>query len=176
MPKRRVKRHSVTQPLDKPYRYIPLTRNQIAVVDASDFEWLDQWNWCAAWSDFTKSFYAQRYRGVSMAREILGCEKGEDAEHWNGNTLDNRRQNLRKATRQQNCQNRKMRSDSKCGFKGIRWHKADSNWQVRIQHQGKRLHGGSFHTAEEAARAYDTIAQRLYGQFARLNFPQAASQ
>ena len=73
MPKLRVKRHAVTQPLDQSYRLIPLTQGQNAIVDVEDFEWLDQWNWCAQWTG--RHFYAVRHDGIelrSMAECCLG--------------------------------------------------------------------------------------------------------
>ncbi len=58
MPKRRMKRHAVTQPLDPSYRLIPLTQHQNAIVDTADFDWLSQWNWHANLCD--KGFYVRR--------------------------------------------------------------------------------------------------------------------
>lgn len=61
MPRKRiaVERPAVAQPISKPYRFIPLTQNKIALVDAEDFEWLSQWNWYAA-AHQSGSFYARR--------------------------------------------------------------------------------------------------------------------
>jgi hypothetical protein len=72
MPHKRsaVKRHAVTQPLDTSYRYIPLTRNLNAIVDADDFDWLSKWNWHAVWNPCTKSFYATRTNVVNNG--VLG--------------------------------------------------------------------------------------------------------
>lgn len=60
MPKRRMKRHAVTQPLDTDYRFIALTQNKNAIVDASDFESLNEFNWCAQWHQDSHKFYAVR--------------------------------------------------------------------------------------------------------------------
>src|SRR6266705_3647435 len=89
-----VKRLPVAQPLDKPYRFIPLTQGQIAIVDAADFDWLNQWNWCAH-NHPNGGFYAVRVdysHGrkdfLYMHKVILNCECLGD--HKNGNKLDNR--------------------------------------------------------------------------------------
>src|SRR6266403_1594641 len=126
MPKRRVKRHSVSQPLDKSYRLIPLTRNQNALVDTDDFNWLNQWNWCALLSKHTKTFYAVRTENEKMLymhRVVLGCTAAEDSDHRNHDTLDNRRQNLRRCTPTQNKQNAKPRRNGSSGFRGVYWNK-----------------------------------------------------
>src|SRR5258706_13665947 len=60
MPKPRVVRHEVTQPLNESYRLIPLTQNQNAIVDVEDFEWLSQWYWMAMFSPEADTFYVIR--------------------------------------------------------------------------------------------------------------------
>ena len=114
MPKRRVRRHEVVQPQDQSIRLIPLTQGQNAVVDAADYEWLNQWNWHAHWFESSKTFYAGRNISasegrpmgvVTMHRELLQDGSNLDTDHRNGNGLDNRRSNLRICTRSQNCQN-----------------------------------------------------------------------
>jgi hypothetical protein len=95
------KRHEVIQPLDTSYRLIPLTQNQTAIVDVSDYEYLNQWNWHAQYSKAVKGFYAVRWMEgggtLQMSRAILGLQYGNptEADHRSGNTLDNRRDNLR---------------------------------------------------------------------------------
>jgi hypothetical protein len=176
MPKYRMKRHAVVQPLDPSYRIIPLTRGQNTLVDTADYEWLNQWNWCALWNKYTQSFYAARGKSVNghtkafqMAREILHCNPNENADHRNHDTLDNRRKNLRKATSLQNNNNQKIRSDNTSGYKGVSWNRSMKMWVARIQHKGKRIFLGYFASAKKAALAYDNAAKKFHGEFAVLN-------
>ncbi len=84
--------------------------------------------------------------------------------------LNNRRSNLRSATTQQNARNRKVRSDNKSGYKGVSKRRTTFAATISID-KGKRLHLGTFRSAEDAARAYDSAAQKYFGEFARVNFP-----
>lgn len=176
MPKARyrVKRNPVTQPSDTSYRYIPLTRNQIAIVDTEDFEELNEFNWHAHWSDDAKTFYAVRTplvweecprEEISMHREIIGCLDGEEADHIDGDGLNNRRQNLRKCTHAQNTKNKQIRSGKQ--FIGIQ--KRGRKWMFEVMHDGKRTTGFGFITPEDAARARDAVAIKVHGEFASLN-------
>src|ERR1700676_2806367 len=152
MTKHRMKRHAVIQPQDQSYRLIPLTQGQNAIVDTADFDWLSQWNWCAHWNPDTRSFYANRNNGetsVWMAREILDCVSIEEADHRNHDTLDNRRENLRKATRSQNQSNARTRSTSKSGYRGVSWNKNMRKWESRITVNRKTSYLGSFTSAQD---------------------------
>jgi|HubBroStandDraft_6_1064221.scaffolds.fasta_scaffold00134_37 hypothetical protein len=171
MPKRRMKRHSVTQPLNKSYRLIPLTKGQNAIVDARKFEHLSQWNWYASWNRDTKSFYARRtneeHRHVWMHHVVLGISSKKRGDHKNHNTLDNRIDNLRKCTNSQNHQNQRKRENKK--YKGTTWHKVVKRWAATICSKRRRKHLGYFISEEAAARAYDAAASKLFGKFACLN-------
>jgi|SRR6266850_2799308 len=166
--KHRMKRHAVVQPLDTSYRVIPLTKGQNAIVDAEDFEHINQWNWCAQWCEETQSFYAQRGGGVRIHQVILGCKWGD---HKNHDTLDNRRENLRKCTRSQNCRNARIRRDNTSGFKGVGWHERIKKWEARIVVNKKQKYLGVFASKEDAARAYDIAAEVYHREFALKNFP-----
>jgi hypothetical protein len=168
MPKFRVKRHAVTQPLDTSYKIIPLTKGQNTLVDTADYDMLNQWNWCAQWCEETQSFYAQKGGGVRIHQLILGCKWGD---HKNHDTLDNRRENLRKCTRSQNARNARIRVDNKSGFKGVSWTERLNKWQVRIVVNRKSKYLGLFTSKEDAARAYDRAAEIYHGEFALKNFP-----
>lgn len=174
MPKLRVKRHAVTQPLDPSYRLIALTQGQNTMVDTADYEWLDQFNWHASWDTRLHAFYAKRWdwdsgKAISMAREILQCEPGEEADHRNRNTLDNRRENLRKATRSQNTTNRKTQSNNTSGFKGVSWNKRDGKWVAYITHERIRLSLGYFSSKKEAIQSRNEAAKKLHGRFSVIN-------
>lgn len=179
MPRKRypVKRHSVAQPSDTSYRLIPLTQGQNAIVDASDYEWLNQWNWFAWWSPETESFYARRSLRVNgrltmihMARELLDCEIGEFPDHISHETLDNRRANIRKGTNSQNMCNRRQRPDNTSGYRGVTFYKDRKQWVSRISVNKRRIHLGYFLTPEDAAHSYDEAAKKYHGEFAVLNF------
>jgi len=175
MSKYRVARHDVVQPRHASYRLIPLTQNQNAIVDLEDFRWLSQWNWHAYWSERTKSFNAIRndrstgkHTTIKMHRAIMGFPDSE-VDHKNLNTLDNRKENLRQASTQQNTWNRRVRSDNALGLKGVYAHTVNpGKWVARAQ--GNYL--GCFTSPEGAARAYDAYALKVYGEFARINFPK----
>jgi len=177
MPKRRVKRHAVTQPLDPSYKIIALTQGQNTKVTAADFPYLDQWNWFAHWNGCTHSFYAMRHiigskRITEMAKEILKCTPKKLPDHKNHDTLDNRRENLRKATHSQNGSNRKkINSNNTSGYTGIRFRKKEKKWEARISHKGIYFHLGLFTSDKKAAHAHDEAAKKLHGEFAHLNFP-----
>jgi hypothetical protein len=166
--KKRMKRHAVVQPLDQSYKIIALTQGQNALVSTEDYDFLMQWNWHAHWRTSTKSFYACRVVGrgqIGMHAAVLRCGQKE-ADHRNHDTLDNRRENLRKSTVSQNAINRQWKSIR--GYKGVGRFK--KKWGARIQVNGTRKFLGLFSSAEEAARAYDSAAKELHGEFANLNF------
>lgn len=92
-------------------------------------------------------------------------------DHRNHDTLDNTWINLRLAAHPQNGMNKKAKRTSASGYKGVHFHhherwKYTKPWIAQINHK----HIGRFATAEEAARAYDAEAVKLFGEFAYLNF------
>jgi AP2 domain len=171
--KQRVTRHDVTQPQDQSYRLIPLTQGQNAIVDAADFDWLSQWNWCAAWRPVQRKFYATAWQAgemIKMHRLILRCREGEMGDHKNGNPLDNQRTNLRKCTNAQNARNKI--ANNKHGYKGISLMGGGRKnpWLAHLTCNYEHIYVGYFGTKEEAARAYDAAAVLHFGEFAKLNF------
>ena len=83
-------------------------------------------------------------------------------------TLDNRKENLRLATQNQNQHNRKKSSNNTSGFKGVsrnaKCHKHP--WRASIMINKKQINLGVFSTAEEASEAYRKAANELHGEFA----------
>jgi hypothetical protein len=88
-------------------------------------------------------------------------------DHINGIRNDNRWFNLREATPAQNSQNMRARDNSRSGFKGVTWKASERRWRARITWNGQQHFLGYFDTAEAAAAAYSTAADRLFGDFAK---------
>jgi hypothetical protein len=94
-------------------------------------------------------------------------------DHINGDGLDNRRINLREATKSQNGANRrKSVPGSASRFKGVSRHADGRQWRAQIGVNGEKVYLGLHPTEEAAARAYDDKARAVFGEFAALNFPR----
>jgi hypothetical protein len=99
----------------------------------------------------------------------MDAKPGEIVDHINGNTMDNRRCNLRFATRSQNSGN-KRKVVAKSGFKGVyKKQKVKPRWGAAIRKDGQQHFLGYYDTPEEAAMAYDKMAVDLFGEYACTN-------
>lgn len=147
---------------------IEITGGREILVDKIDYDAVSQykWHYCAGYARRQVRVGPYKQRGVLMHREIMNAPSGTEVDHINGDGLDNRRENLRLATRSQNCANKEVYS-SKSGYRGV--HKSWNRWSSAIKHNGNRYDLGRFDTPEDAARAYNEAAKKYHGEFARLN-------
>ena len=90
----------------------------------------------------------------------------EHIDHINGIRDDNRSENLREATNQQNQFNRKSEKDSSSQYKGVSWYKLSKKWRAYYQHKGKLYYLGLYETEEEAAEAYRKATEHLHKEYA----------
>ena len=146
---------------------IRLANNKgMVIVDASDYEWLSEFRWylngpyaCAAIGGKT----------VRMHRLIMGVEGNALVDHKNRHGLDNRRANLRIATRSQNGGNQVSHKGSRSKYKGVYFDRTRGKWRAMIIVNGKNKHLGYFPDEDSAAERYNEEAPRVFGEFARLN-------
>lgn len=90
-----------------------------------------------------------------------------DVDHINGNPSDNRIENLRLATHQQNMCNRKKRRDNTSGYPGVYFNKAANKWRACIRVEGRRIHLGYFKTAQEEHDKYVEASKNYHSQYTR---------
>lgn len=93
------------------------------------------------------------------------CSSSDIVDHWDHDTLNNRRDNLRPATRSQNNCNAYCRDDNTTGMKGITFHKATQKYYARIQVNNNRIDLGCHDTLEAAAKAYSDAATKYHQEF-----------
>lgn len=168
-------------------KQIPLTQGKVALVDDADFEDVSRFNWHAH-KGRKGNWYARRAilkieepdpkkrrNRISLHRHLLGNVDGE-IDHKNRDGLDNRRTNLRVATRELNAINTGAYATKRgTTYRGVQYCHSRSNltrrWIVRFESKGRKFFLGYHATAEDAAHAYDAKARELFGEFAYLNFP-----
>lgn len=158
---------------------IKLTKGKYAFVDDADYEFLNQWNW------HFKTGYAHRNQylkgdniksrkriSIYMHRLIMNTPIEMFTDHINGNSIDNRRSNLRICTKAENCRNRiNITNPSK--YNGVFFKKSKFNlkkkWFSSICVNYKNIYLGNFKTKKEAALAHNLAAKKYHGKFASLN-------
>ena len=174
MYRKRIIRQAII-PVGPSIAYIPLTQGLFALVDAADARFLGQWNWFANLNKKTGQYYAwrrvctpEKTFTLPMHSAIMSPPKGYEIDHkYPAQTLDNRKCNLRYATRSQNaCNNRRRGGIS--GIKGVRPMGVSGKWRARCTVKGKYEELGVFETKEQALAAYAEAAARMHGKFANV--------
>lgn len=154
---------------------IPLSRGYFALIDDEDYQRVSKYKWTYDNGYAVRGIRLpnRRYKKIMLHRFLINAKPGQFVDHIDGNRSNNTRSNLRICTKAQNGQNRHIPAPNKVShYKGVsRTHNTRDRWQALIIANGKRHYLGSFPSQEEAARAYDTKARELHGEFAQLNFP-----
>jgi hypothetical protein len=86
-------------------------------------------------------------------------------DHADGDSLNNKIENLREATQSQNVHNSKLRRTNKSGYKGVAFYK--NKWKAAIMVMGKNISLGSYEKIEDAVLAYKQGCEKFYGHFAK---------
>lgn len=147
-----------------------------AICDWCDFNSVKSFKWNStsldsrvqwAWAHDVENGGEKRKK-VAMHNLIMKPSEGFIVDHINGNGLDNRRSNLRIATRQQNTFN-SVHKGGTSKYKGVALDKESGLWRAYIAKDGKRTWLGRFPDELSAAIAYDKAAKDMFGEYAKLN-------
>lgn len=153
--------------------YVTLTKGHTAVIDAADADFVGIFNWWA--QEMPHAVYAARTtpRGegkkkIFLHRYLMRPPEGMDVDHIDGDGMNNRRSNLRVATRHENACNQKIRAANTSGFKGVSFEKFTGRWAASICSNNKYKRIGRFDTVDEAGAAYAEWSRSLHGRFGRI--------
>lgn len=105
---------------------------------------------------------------VRIHRIIMCVKDPKDIiDHISGNTLDNRKLNLRIVTNALNAANHKESKRNTSGVCGVSFRKDTNKWRVRIRENGKEITIGQFDNLIDAAIARMNAEKRIYGEYGR---------
>lgn len=138
------------------------------IFDKDDFELIKQYTWFEDnryIKTNVKNVDTNRYSVIKLHRLIMGVvDKNIFVDHINGDTLNNRKNNLRLVTEHQNAMNTKISKANRLGCKGVTQVKS-GKYVARIRYNNQGIHIGTFDTLEEAIEARRLKENELYGDF-----------
>ena len=147
-----VRKYNKYLEMDDYYEFLATNDESVKfIIDKDDFEKIKEISWYV--NKKTKNGYYMEHKGresISVHRLIMGAKKGEYVDHINGDTLDNRKNNLRIVTNQQNGFNSNIKANNTSGFIGVYYDKNRFKWVASIKLNYKTIHLGRFKLINEA--------------------------
>lgn len=155
-----------------------LIRNFINIGDHDLLGWsvkaVKQWNTSKANQEAGYIFITTSGTKVSQVRvlgklyythrlvyKLVTGDEPELVDHINGNPLDNRVENLRSVSNQENSKNARMNKHNTSGVTGVSWSKSANKWEAYIWKDCKKINLGLFSCLEEAKRVRLEAQQEL---------------
>ena len=142
------------------------------LIDTEDLSkvFLENTSWFASYDKALDGFYIRTLKTENFKRTrkrihrvIMGNPKGLVIDHRDGNTLDNRKNNLRSVPQSVNVKNKKKNRHNTSGFRNVSFNKTVNKWVAYINIDGKRTHLGSFSNIEDAAEEARKAREKHYG-------------
>jgi hypothetical protein len=139
------------------------------IFDKDDYDRVKQFSWF-----MVDGYPTARKKKIMLHRFILGePPNGLEIDHINRNRADNRKDNLRFATRAQNIANTPKAKGKSSKYKGVTWLKDKNLWCAKIFSEGKNFYICRSKSEEKCAIEYNKKAFEIYGEYALLNDVQS---
>lgn len=137
------------------------TETNRTIIDIEDIDNIIKYKWHCR-----NNGYCGANSNILLHRIVMNAKKGEYIDHINGNRLDNRKQNLRKCTNQENNFNKGLYSHNTSGVTGVSWDKRRNKWEVSIKINQKKMYLGRFDNFNDAVNKRKETEMIYFGEFA----------
>jgi hypothetical protein len=155
------------------HRAIALTKGKITLVDLDDYEKYGSFRYYALGNKESHIYAARklpRVNGIQgrvfLHREIMNAPSDMEVDHINGDTLDNRKRNLRICTARQNRCNRGPSIGNSSGYPGVSWDQQQRRWIAALSISGKRVFQYKTTRKRDAIRARKAAEKKYFGEYA----------
>lgn len=125
-----------------------LSNGEKFIIDLEDFDLVYEYNWKLDPNGYVIS--KEHITQKTIRLHSLLKPQYIEVDHKNQNKLDNRKNNLREVTRQENVRNRPISKNNTSGFTGVYWSKKDQSWYSQITVDGRNIHLGYAKSKKEA--------------------------
>ena len=140
-----------------------------AIIDDEDFDLIKGYSWRINNSGYvsSQSFSNGKNYHILMHRLISNAKNGEDIDHKNHITIDNRKENLRACAHSKNMANRKMHKSNKLKVRGVYVEATGVSirYRAEVQKDGKKVRS-SHKSLDEARKWVRDKSLELHGDFA----------
>ncbi len=142
---------------------------------------MNKWNWQLRDNGHHKTIQRSQYNHIIKSITIylhleiaqrIGLDLTNQVDHKDRDIFNNKRGNLRSATRSQQKANGNIYKNNTSGYKGVSFDYRRQKYRSRISVNKIEIYLGTFDDPENAAKAYDKAAKEYFGEFASLNFPE----
>lgn len=153
------------------YCHVPLQNGEEAICNSEFIAEINKHSWYLNNDGYAKSRINKSliplHRFIFLLK-YLKIDDGLMVDHISRRKMDNRLENLRLATNEENARNT-TRGKNFCGYRGVKKDKNKYNASIFVS--GKKIHIGNFNSPSLAAYFYDVWAFHYHKEFCVLNFP-----
>ena len=138
------------------------------LFDIEDYEKIKKYNWTPSTDGYASTTYKRKH--IPMHRLVMGCDdESLVVDHINHDINDNRKNNLRIVTFQQNAMNRLIYSNNTSGVTGVSWSNRDQVWVACITYKYKTIRLGCYTNFDDAVSARKKAEKKYFGEYACKN-------
>lgn len=137
--------------------------NKAFLISTSDFEKVKDVCWFVARNGYIKGMKDKRC--IFLHRLIMEPPEGKFVDHINHRPEDNRRNNLRIVSHEQNMMNRGKTKNNTSGCVGVRWISHCRKWGAYITANGKWQEIGLYEKFDDAVKARKDAEEKYYGVY-----------
>lgn len=171
MPSKKYNKYEICEDITRIYT----SKNEEILVDTESFNSISKIRnicWCINKAGYVVGRDCESKEVVSMHDIIMrpDLKNGEIVDHIYGKRFDNRTSQLRIASRAQNNQNKRTRSDNTSGVVGVYWSNNRNKWYAQITIDGKTKSLGYYADLNDAIEARLSAEQKYFGEFAPQNY------